>query len=463
MSNRNVVIVGGGLCGLAAAIYLARAGRVVTVFEKRRTVGGRAVTHRRKGFRFNLGPHALYRGGASARVLRELGIPAEGGRPPNRGIALRGGREYTLPGSPLSLLTTSILSPRAKLEAAALLWKLRRPGTGALDGVTFRQWLDDAVHDETLRDLMASFVRLATYVNSPDTLSAGAALAQFQLASRKGVTYIHEGWQKLVDGLHGAAVAAGVNFVSSSRIVAVVHDLGVVRGIELGGLEEPLYDDTVSVSLEEALEKSRGTRIPAETVLLAVDPATASSLLEGEDGRADAPRWRDSVPVTLACLDVALDTLPQPKRTFALGVDTPYYYSVHSQWAQIAPKGGALIHVAKYLSDSRGALLDAEDEDEETPPPVHQHSSVEQELEQLLDRMQPGWRERVVHKRFLPNMVVSNSFPRAATGGLHGRPPVEVPGIRNLYVAGDWVGDEGMLSDAALASARTAAMKILAG
>jgi len=35
--------------------------------------------------------------------------------------------------------------------------------------------------------------------------------------------------------------------------------------------------------------------------------------------------------------------------------------------------------------------------------------------------------------------------------------------IRGLYLAGDWVGGEGILSDAALSSARAAAQIILAG
>jgi len=71
--------------------------------------------------------------------------------------------------------------------------------------------------------------------------------------------------------------------------------------------------------------------------------------------------------------------------------------------------------------------------------------------------MQPGWREVVVERRFLPSLVVSHMLVTAAAGGTAGRPGPAVPGIRNLYVAGDWVGPEGMLADASLASAKRAA------
>ena len=124
-------------------------------------------------------------------------------------------------------------------------------------------------------------------------------------------------------------------------------------------------------------------------------------------------------------------------RNFALGIDRPLYYSVHSAYAQLTPSGGALIHVAKYGGDSK----------------------AEPELEALLDEMQPGWRELVVHCRFLPSMVVSNALmpPAPATR------PAPITPIRGLYLAGDWVGDTGLLSDAALASASQAAKAILAG
>jgi len=67
--------------------------------------------------------------------------------------------------------------------------------------------------------------------------------------------------------------------------------------------------------------------------------------------------------VTASCLDVALSKLPDPKNTFALGIDKPLYYSVHSKWAQLTPKGGALLHAACYgegKEEELEALIDRE-------------------------------------------------------------------------------------------------------
>ena len=75
--------------------------------------------------------------------------------------------------------------------------------------------------------------------------------------------------------------------------------------------------------------------------------------------------------------------------------------------------------------------------------------------------MQPGWREGVVERRFLPHLTVYHALPTAKDGGSHGRPGPAVPDIGNLYVAGDWVGPDGLLADASLASAKQAAECIL--
>jgi phytoene dehydrogenase-like protein len=188
-----------------------------------------------------------------------------------------------------------------------------------------------------------------------------------------------------------------------------------------------------------AVTDAEGDVRRAGSVILAVRPAVAASLVR--DSAALAAWAERAIPVRAACLDVGLRSLPNPKVGFGLGFDEPLYFSVHTRSARLAPEGGATIHVARYLG----------------PEPPPDPAAAERELEALLDLAQPGWREEVIARRYLPNMIVVHWLPAAESGGTAGRPGPAVPDVPGLFVAGDWVGPEGQLADAALASGRAAA------
>ncbi len=420
--TRRVVVVGGGLAGLATAAYLGRAGLQVTLFESGR-LGGRAVTDEVDGYLFNTGPHALYDDQA-VEVLRDLGVTWSGNRPVQKGaVGLVGNAVHPLPRDVVSLATSSLLSVPARLEAAQWMTRIGRVDPSEVRHLTVRAWLDQEVRCPEMRRLLQALMRLSTFCNDPERQSAGAAIEQFQLGGR-GVYYLDGGWQTLVDGLVGAAKAAGVEILANSRVKQVVFG---GEGSEMG---------VEGVRLED------GAVIPAETVVLAVRPQVAAAA-------TDLPVLREwaveAIPARVASLEVALDRLPNPACPFALGIDRPLYLSVHSLSARLAPSGGAMVHVARYLGSE----------------PAEDPRQVEAELERVLDQVQPGWKEHVATRRFLPNMVAVTAIDRADRGGKPGRPGPAVPGVAGLFVAGDWVGPEGMLADAALASARSAARMVV--
>ena len=62
----------------------------------------------------------------------------------------------------------------------------------------------------------------------------------------------------------------------------------------------------------------------------------------------------------------------------------------------------------------------------------------------------------------LSDMTVMNAVALVTQSGTEGRPGPQVDEVPGLYVVGDWVGAEGMLVDASLASARRAAELVAA-
>ncbi len=407
--------------GLAVAVLLARGGRKVTLFEKSRHLGGRAQTTVVEGYQLNLGPHALYMGGAAARVLGALGVPMRGRGPTGEGsLALRDGRLHALPSGAVSLLMTDLLGAAGKLELGRVMTGLMKEDAAKLEGTSLREWLEGHVSRAEVREVVEAVFRLSTYCADTRELGADAAVAQYQVA-RKGVRYIDGGWKELVNGLVALAGSAGVEVVTSARVETVERETG-------GGS-----------SRVRGLRLADGTEYEAEAVVVAGSPREVAELLPGDEVLAG---WAaESVPVKAASLDVGLSRLTRPRALFALGVDGPWYASVHTGWAKLAPEGGALVHVAKYLGGK-----DTE--------------ASERELEEVLELLQPGWREHVVTKRFLPGLTVMNALPTKEKG-LAGRPGPGVGHVRGLYVVGDWVGREGMLVDASLASAETVARELL--
>jgi phytoene dehydrogenase-like protein len=429
----DVVVIGGGIGGLTAAIYLARKGRSVTVLEQSSEVGGRARTAIVDGYYFNQGPHALYLSGASAKILREIGIKYSGNAPPTPAYAVKQGKKYPLPSSLPSLITTKLLKGfRSRIEAIRFFAALNKINFAEIEDITLQEWLNKEIRHTDVSDLLKMLCRVATYTNDPEVQSAGAALSQLQMAISGGVIYLDGGWQTLVNGLVAVAQDAKVRIVKGKRVVDVV--------------EQGDSSNSRSLASSWRIHLSDGTRVSASILIIAGSPRDAYELF-----RYNKPNILSYIinaeqkPVRAACLDIALSTLPNRNAPVAFGIDSPLYLSVHSASAILAPKGGALIHLLKYLSPSIESN------------PIKDES----DLEYLLDVVQPGWRTLVVRRRFLPNMIVSNALVTAEQGGTPGRPDTRVPNTDNLYIVGDWVGPEGLLADASFSSAKRAAQQIL--
>lgn len=77
--NKTALIVGAGIGGLTTALYLARKGYSVDLYEKNSAPGGRCGQYIREGHRFDLGATMLLMPGIYRQIFGELGIRLEEG------------------------------------------------------------------------------------------------------------------------------------------------------------------------------------------------------------------------------------------------------------------------------------------------------------------------------------------------------------------------------------------------
>jgi len=277
-----------------------------------------------------------------------------------------------------------------------------RAEPGELSALSTNEWLRQSIRSRSSRAAAAALVRVTTFVADHDALSADVAATQLKIGLWPGVRYLRGGWQSLVGALADAAEQRGATLRTRAAVRAVNGE-----------------SDGWTVALDEET-------LRADVLIVAAGGPEATAKLLGEQAPS-AP----GPAAELSVLDLGLKKPPRRTR-FALGVDAPTYLSRHSPPGH---PGGTLLTLASYAREPRPAL------------------------EAVAEAVQPGWREQVTLERFLPRMVPVSAIATPASGGLTGRPN----GDRGdgLYLAGDWVGPEGWLVDAAIASGAAAAAAAL--
>jgi oxygen-dependent protoporphyrinogen oxidase len=147
--DRDVVVVGAGVSGLAAALALAAGGARVTVLEAADRPGGSLRSLQSDGFTFELGPNTVLERPPVTRLLTLAGLAAERlkAAPVKRRYLWREGRLAPVPRGPLGFLGSPLLPPGAKLAL------LREPFVGR--GPAARVAASDDAADEPI----AAFVR----------------------------------------------------------------------------------------------------------------------------------------------------------------------------------------------------------------------------------------------------------------------------------------------------------------
>ena len=268
--NNRVVVIGGGLGGLASACTLAARGYAVTLCEKNAWVGGKAAVLAEQGFRFDMGPTILTIPGVLKRIFSEAGrelesvldlVPLD---PQWRSFFTDGSTLY---------LVSDVAQMRTTLDAYA-------PGSGAGDGYVRFMQLSERLHRisndfffwrsvggmkdmfnprlslnfSALKEVLGmrpghsvagtvrSFVsderaaqmldHFTQYVGSAPDASPAVLCGIAHMQAHEGVWYPRGGTGAVPRALASLAVDLGVEIRTRTPVQRIIVEKGRVRGVE---------------------------------------------------------------------------------------------------------------------------------------------------------------------------------------------------------------------------------------
>lgn len=438
MSRGSVIVVGGGLAGIAAALECAHAGAEVTLLEARGRLGGAAYSFTRGELVVDNGQHVFLRCCTAYRELleqlgatemvslqRRLEVPvlAPGGR---LGWLRRSG----LP-APLHLAASLLRYPYLGVrERLALAWAMQRLASvdiddAANDAVSFGDWLRR--HRQSRRSVEAIWELIVrpTINLTVDGASLAQAAQVFQVGLLSDAAAGDIGWARVPLGeIHDVAARAALE-----RAGVAVH---------LRATAGPITADATGFRAEA----SDGYCGHAEALVMAVPPARAMQLLPAEAGfDADAAERLGSSAIINLHVVYDRRVLEYP---FATGVDSPV------QWV-FDRSAGAGVSGGQYLAVSLSA---ADDE---------LHATAEELQDRYLTALAellPAAAAAEVREFFVTREHAATF--RAAPGARAWRPGPRT-GLAGLALAGAWT-DTGWPAtmEGAVRSGRAGAREALA-
>jgi squalene-associated FAD-dependent desaturase len=291
VTARHVVIIGGGLAGIAAAIELRDAGIAVTLLEARPWLGGATCSFGRGELTIDNGQHVFLRcctayrellgrlgqaGSAPLQDRFEMTVLSPGGRATLRRDRLPGPFHLARALAGYSLLPAA---DRLRVGRAALALRRARPGAPELDRIALGDWLSARGQREQARRRLWDLFVISTLNVPGDRANTGlaafvikTALLGHRDAADIGVPAVPLG------ELHGQAAAS------------LLRRLGA--DVRLGTKATAVEQDAAGRLVVRAVSAADRTDLPlpADGVILAV-PSYAAPRLVPAAQVAAAARW----------------------------------------------------------------------------------------------------------------------------------------------------------------------------
>ena len=350
---RDVVVIGAGISGLAAAWQLRAQGCDITVLERQTRTGGNAITERKNGFLIEHGPSTINAAVDEVRVLSEnLGLDPSVvplSDDVKRRFLVKDGALQGVAAHPLGFFTSSYLSPAARLRM--LLEPLISKGSPDT-AESVEAWFSRRFGGEFARRVMDPLVG-GLYAGRADELSLQSVFPRLLDMERQ----------------HGSIIRAALSHrlrggvMPGKRLYSWTEGIGTLPTALSTGLTDCIH---TGVTVRRITGQQGGYqidtaghgRIATRSILIATQPHVATAFLENvaPDG-AEAIAAIDAPPLAVVFLgyrradvDHPMDGLgylsPRCENRALTGAQFP-----SSMFAGRAPKG----HVALtgYLGGAR--------------------------------------------------------------------------------------------------------------
>ena len=296
MSDRPVIVVGGGVAGLVFARDVARAGRRVVLLERSDRLGGQLTTHTVAGIELDAGAESFAtRGGTVAALAAELGLedrivaPSPVGAwlytADSRALPLPATSILGIPGSPLASDVVAVIGARAAFRA--FFSDVLKPGPVGAKSVTLgelvRRRMGDAVVDQLVApvaqgvhsahpdelplDRVAPGVRIAMLREG--SLARGVRDLRANAPAGSQVQGLRGGVATLVDALRQDLVRLGVDVRTGVAVRDIRPDRLTLSGPGQAG--DQLSGDVVIAAPRTGKEALPGTEVTLATIVL-TDP-----------------------------------------------------------------------------------------------------------------------------------------------------------------------------------------------
>lgn len=273
-----VVVIGGGLGGLSAAISLAQRGYKVSLYEKNSHLGGKLNRLEKEGFGFDLGPSILTMPHIFERLFKEIG------KDMNDFVSIKQldfeWRSFFTDGKVIDLYNDldkmkqenpdlsekDLQEYKNYLDYTKKLYEATNEGyfEKGLDDLkaiirhhgifsalkdfdyfhTMSQAIDKRVSNPYLRDMLKYYIK---YVGSSADDAPAILNVLAYVQSHLGLWYVEGGMHKLAEGLVKLAEEVGVSFHTDTEVVSIETKAdNKVKGIVLASGERIPADRVVS-------------------------------------------------------------------------------------------------------------------------------------------------------------------------------------------------------------------------